>query len=83
MRSKDTKINFTVAELITELQKLPQDLPVITTGYETGFENILKPKVVKVEYKSDNKYWDGEFQETEDKSSSTFKAVVLDRKVRN
>ena len=35
--------NYKVKDLIEELKKLPQELPVLTDGYEGDYENILKP----------------------------------------
>lgn len=79
------KINFkyTVKELIAQLEKMPSDLPVITTGYESGYENIMQPKVIKVLHVENSKYYDGEFQEAEEKSNNGFDAVILEREVRN
>jgi hypothetical protein len=34
---------MTVAQLIEELQKLPQDLPVVVSGYEVGTEPLESP----------------------------------------
>lgn len=76
-------IDYTVKDLIEDLKKLPQDFPVLVSGYEDGFENILKPKTLKVKHKPKNAYWSGEFQETEKTDNDTFDAIVLRRKVRN
>ena len=83
MGNDKLKFNYTVKELIEQLQKLPQDLPVLTTGYESGYENIREPKIVKVEYKPNSAYYDGEFQEAEEKAAGIFESVVLEREVRN
>jgi hypothetical protein len=35
--------HFTVGQLVEILKSLPQDLPVLTSGYESGFENFYPP----------------------------------------
>lgn len=77
------KDNFTVAELIEKLKALPQDLPVFTSGYESGYENLHPPKVIQLTHKPESKYWDGEFQTLEKKDEQTFDTVVLERIMRN
>ena len=74
---------FTVGELIEVLQSMPQELPVLTNGYEGGYENIHQPVIMTMKHQPENPYYDGEFQcvhETgSDKDTQTFKAVVLQR----
>lgn len=77
------KIKYTVAELIEALKSFPQDLPVLVSGYETGYENLVPPKVEKLKHYPDKKYWDGEFQEVGDGNKNNFEAVVIERVVRN
>ena len=57
------KTSRTVAELIKELQQFPPDMRVVVSGYEDGYENMLTPKIEKLEQNPDNPYWEGEFQE--------------------
>ena len=83
MSQKNLKINFSVAELIEELKIFPQDLLVLVSGYEGGFENIMPPTIEKLTHKPENEYWDGEFQPTEDGNEGDLKAVVLRRLFRN
>lgn len=52
-------IQFTVAQLIEKLKKFPQDMPVLTTGYEIEYENILPPRLTKVKYIPDEPYYNG------------------------
>ena len=33
---------MTAEELITQLQKLPPETPVLVEGYETGFDDIVE-----------------------------------------
>lgn len=54
--------NFTVGELIKILQQYPEDMPVVVSGYENGYENFYHPFVKKVKHFPDNPYWDGQFQ---------------------
>ncbi|MBU4220030.1 MAG: hypothetical protein KKA10_00125 [Euryarchaeota archaeon] len=42
--SKKEIFHFTVGRLVEILKSLPQDLPVLTSGYESGFENFYQPE---------------------------------------
>ena len=82
MGEKET-FHYTVGQLIDILKSLPQDLPVLTSGYENGFENFYPPGIIKVKYEPENPYYDGEFQVAEDGDEGTFDAVVIRRVVRD
>ncbi len=71
--------NYTVGELIKVLNEYPKDMPVIVSGYESGYENFYLPIVQKVRRIPENMYWDGEFQIDE----NGIEALVLEREVRN
>lgn len=71
--------SFTVGELIKILQQHPQDMPVVVSGYETGYENFYHPTVKKVIAQPENPYWDGLFQ-LDDKGTEV---LILEREVRN
>ena len=79
MTEKDKIFNFTVRELREILESYPDDMPVIVSGYENGYENFYHPIVQKVEHMPENKYWDGEFQIDE----KGFDALILEREVRD
>jgi len=81
--SKENKFYFTVEQLIEVLKILPQDLPVVVSGYENGYENFFHPSVVKLTHKSENPYYDGEFQIADKECKGTFDAVILQRVERN
>ena len=72
----------TVGQLVELLKTLPQELPVLTSGYENGFENFYEPTVIKVKHEPENPYYDGEFQVAEDGDEGAFDAVVIRRGVR-
>jgi len=74
---------FTVAKLIEALKEFPADMPVVVSGYESGYENMMPPKLAKLQQQKENKYWDGEFQEVEQSIENTLDAVVLNRAVRH
>jgi len=82
MSQKDV-LHFTVGQLVEILKSLPQDLPVLTSGYESGFENFYQPSIIKVKHEPENMYYNGEFQVAEDGDGVTFDAVVLRRVVRD
>jgi len=81
--SKKEMFHFTVGQLIEVLKSLPQDLPVLTSGYENGFENFYQPDIIKVKHEPENMYYEGEFQATEDGDEETFEAVVIRKVVRD
>lgn len=70
---------FTVGELKEILTQYPDDMPVIVSGYENGYENFRQPTIKKVNHLPENPYYDGEFQPDENGTE----ALVLDREVRH
>ena len=82
MRNKEV-FHSTVGQLVEFLKTLPQDLPVLTSGYENGFENFYQPSIIKVKHEPENMYYEGEFQVAEVGDEVTFDAVVLRRVVRD
>lgn len=83
MTSQNKTFHYTVGQLAEILQTLPQDLPVLTSGYESGFENFYPPEIVKLKHQPEDKYYEGEFQEADEKDQDTFQAVILQRVLRN
>jgi hypothetical protein len=81
--SKKELFHFTVGQLVEILKSLPQDLPVLTSGYEGGFENFYQPDIIMVKHEPENEYYEGEFQVAEDGDEEMFDAVVLRRVVRD
>ena len=71
---------YTVEKLIADLQKMPQDLPIFISGYESGFENVHSPVVVPMTDNPDNPYFEGRFQFDE---NGSFNAVILQRENRD
>ena len=80
--SQKERFHFTVGQLVKILKSLPQDLPVVTSGYESGFENPHKPDIMKLKHEPESRYYDGEFQSIDEGNEDTFEAVVLQRVVR-
>ena len=81
--SEKEVFHSTVGQLVEFLKTLPQDLPVLTSGYENGFENFYQPSIIKVKHEPENMYYEGEFQVAEDGDEVTFDAVVFRRVVRD
>ena len=81
--SEKEVFHSTVGQLVDLLKTLPQDLPVLTSGYENGFENFYPLSIIKVKHEPGNMYYEGEFQVAEDGDVGTFDAVVLRRVVRD
>ncbi len=57
----------TVHELIILLQSMPQDLPVLVSGYKNGFENFYHPRIAKMDDSPENMYMYGAYQNAEKK----------------
>ena len=68
-----------VRELIEALKKFPEDMIVLTNGYESGFEEIRCPKIIEVKHESQKPYYDGEYQSEEENADNSIKAVVIGR----
>ncbi|MDW7776736.1 MAG: hypothetical protein SCH39_10445 [Methanosarcinales archaeon] len=81
--SKKEVFHSTVGQLVESLSSLPQELPVLTSGYEGGFENFYEPVVVKVKHEPENPYYDGEFQIAGEGDEETFDTVIIRRVVRD
>jgi len=81
--SKKEVFHSTVGQLVEFLKTLPQDLPVLTSGYENGFENFYQPTIIKVKHEPENMYYEGEFQVAEDGDEETFDVVVIRRVIRD
>jgi len=77
------EIYFTVGELIEILKSLPQDMPILTSGYNSGFDNFYHPYILKLKHEPENMYFDGEFQYADKEDKDTFEAVVLQRVFRD
>ena len=81
MNTNDT---ITVKELIHILQTMPQDLPVLVSGYENGYEHFHQPKIIKVIHCPENMYYDGEYQIPDERDTAKrIQAVILERKLRD
>ena len=57
---------MTAQELIQQLQTLPPTTKVVVRGYEDGYNDILKLKPVKIKPKPDARWYDGEFENSDD-----------------
>ncbi len=57
MTSQDKTFHYTVGQLIEILQTLPQDLPVLTSGYESGIKNFYPPEILELKHQPENIYY--------------------------
>jgi len=71
----------TVKELFDILKTMPQDAPVLVSGYEGGYENFYHPMIKKVVHFPENPCYEGEYQLAE--SNNGIEAVILQRFLRN
>lgn len=76
--SSENIYNFTVGELVEILQKYPDSMPVVISGYENGYENFYHPFVNKVKHEPENMYRDCLFQ-LDDKGTEV---LILEREMR-
>lgn len=53
---------MTADELITRLQTLPPDTPVLVEGYENGFDEVIDLKAQEVVRYRHAQPWDGQYQ---------------------
>lgn len=76
------RYTMTVKELIIALQNFPEDMQVVTNGYEDHYEHVLPPRVIEVVHKPDNPDYYGEFEERLRQDSGYHKALLIARNVR-
>jgi hypothetical protein len=77
MPDKNT-YHFTVGELIKILHLYPEDMPVVVSGYENGYENFYQPYAKKVKHMPENTFYDGQFQPDDHGTE----VLLLEREVR-
>lgn len=77
------RFTFTVQELMAILATLPPDLPVVISGYESGYENFYLPFVKRLKVVPESMYFDGQFQDAENKDTDAFEAVIIEREKRD
>ena len=68
-----------VHELMEALKQFPGDMLVLTDGYETGYDEICRPKTLDVVHEPQKPSYDGEYQDTEGKFDNSITVVVLGR----
>jgi hypothetical protein len=70
---------MTIAELIAELERHDESLPVVVHGWENGFAGIGSPKEVRLVpvNKSALEWWVGEFDRIEETKTGGFLALCI------
>ena len=66
---------MTVKELINLLTAMPQDLLVVTEGYEDGYDTVKKVSVIAVEENPTKEWWVGKYVDS--KKDEATKVVLL------
>lgn len=56
---------MTIIDLITELEKYPEDMEVVRPGYEGGYTDNLSLEVIKIKRNVNNEPWYGPHNEDE------------------
>jgi len=69
---------FTVGELRDLLQQFPEDMPVVVSGYKSGYENFYHPYVVKIACFPENPEHEGQFQRDDNGTD----VLLLEREMR-
>lgn len=82
-KDSDEKLYFTVRELIERLKAFPSDLPVLVSGYESGYDNFYEPFVGHIVHAPENMYFDGEYQNPDNNGEEVVEAVLLVRVMRD
>ena len=57
---------MTAAELIQQLQILPPEIKIVVRGYEDGYNDILKLRVLKIKPNEKSHWYDGEYEDSTD-----------------
>ena len=57
---------MTASELIRMLQEFPPDTKIVVRGYEDGYNDILKPRKVKIKYNPDAAWYYGIYSDREE-----------------
>lgn len=78
-----TVFQFTVGELVGILKSMPQDLPLLVNGYNSGYENVYYPEIRNLTHDVESMEFDGEFQIADENNTGSFEAVILERVVRS
>lgn len=75
----DDKFYYSVGKLIEDLKKMPPDLPILVSGYDSGYDNFYYPEIVRLKHEPDAFEDEGEFQPAAAGEDEAFRAVVLIR----
>ena len=81
--NNEDKFYFTAGQMLDILKSFPKELPVLVSGYESGYENFFQPYIMNLKHEPEISYIDGEFQSAEDGDKEVFEAVVLQRVLRD
>ena len=73
---------MTVKELMDTLKQFPEEMLVLTNGYEDGYTDILNPKIIYVKHNPQNEWYYGDYDLADKKDNNTIQAVGLLRKQR-
>jgi len=66
---------MTIAKLIQKLQTYPQDLKVVTEGYEDGYDDVLKIELIRIKPAQDAMWYNGSYELSKD--DDALKAIFI------
>ena len=72
-----------VKDLINILETFPADLPVLISGFKTGYDCFYLPQLCNLVHKPENMYIDGEYQIPEEGETPDLSALILERSQRD
>ena len=70
---------LTVKELMEILKTFPEDLPVLVSGFKTGYECFYYPEIRELVHQPENMYFDGEYQIPGKGETAELSALILER----
>ncbi len=74
---------MTVAELVEELKRMPQDALVVAEGYEDGYDTVKRVSLIAVEENPQPKWYLGKYVDSEKADSKHVVFINADNKSEN
>lgn len=67
----------TVGELVAELQKLPPELMIVTSGYEGGYITLSSPVTIRLALNVHKEWYYGPHEQVQDYNSDEFDGKTI------
>ena len=66
-----------IKDLVKELNNLNPDSQILVQGYESGYDDIVSLKEIKIFKKRNANNWDGEYDDAENRKKNVIKSVII------